>query len=565
MDRPAPDLFDVAVWHPALEKYGAVTEMSVSLFGADEAIVYGPVPITPIVALFEQHGVKPAACAECVRACLAQAIDDRPPVVVATSSGLAVVGISLLLDRQIVGALIAGYAPVAFCESVGISRLARETGTPFQDLWSASRKMHPISARRLVQHGELLQVLGDSLLGENRLRRHSEETAAQLTMVATVKEGFLAVLSHELRTPLTPILGWASILKQQSDPKVVHAAEVIERNAVFQLRMVEDLLELTRNLQGKLVLNLKVVSLNGQVGAALEAVADVAFKKDITVEFIDATEPLSIHADGDRVQQVLRNVLLNALKFTQAGGAVTVTLTREGNEGIVEVRDNGEGIAPEFLPFVFQMFQQQERGTRRTHPGLGIGLALVKQLTEAHGGAVRVASGGVGLGAEVTTRWPLTAAPEGVVSVQGSPDHLALDGLRMLVVEDMDDSREAMCVMLERFGANVVSATNGIEALERATGEDIDVILCDLRMPLMDGFEFLRAFHGNARRRHPPVIAVSGLASSVDHLATQAAGFTGHIDKPFDEGTMLAAVRCAIAARRTGRRKSDRRLTLAQT
>jgi CheY-like chemotaxis protein len=379
-----------------------------------------------------------------------------------------------------------------------------------------------------------------------------------------VKEGFLAVLSHELRTPLTPILGWASILKHQSNPKVVHGAEVIERNAVFQLRMVEDLLELTRTRQGKLVLNLKVVSLNEQVRAAVEAVADAAFKKDIAPEFTDAAEPLSINADGDRVQQVLRNVLLNAVKFTPAGGAVAIALAREGDDGIIVVRDTGEGIAPEFLPFVFEMFQQQERGTRRTHPGLGIGLALVKQLTEAHGGAVKVASAGAGQGAEVRIRWPLTAAPvDERQAVQSIADHSALGGLRILVVEDTDDSREAMCAMLERLGANCVWATNGTEALDKVAGDNFDLILCDLRMPRMDGFEFLRAFHGITGRRHPPVVAVSGLAGSADHLATQAAGFTGHIDKPFDDETLLTAVRFAIAAGPTGRRKSDRRLTPA--
>jgi signal transduction histidine kinase/CheY-like chemotaxis protein len=557
MRGPVNLLFDLDVWQPALAKSGAVIQMSVSLFGADAERICGPTPITPIVALFEEHGFEPAVAAECLQACLAQLPDYRPPIIVATSSGLALVGVSLLLDGEIVGALIAGYAPVRFCESVGISRLARETGTPFNDLWAAARMVHPLPERRLIQHGELLQVLGDALLRENRLRRRSEEAAAQLITVAAVKEGFLAVLSHELRTPLTPILGWASILKQQGDPKVVHAADVIERNAVFQLRMVEDLLELTRTMQGKLVLNRAIVCLNEQVRGAVEAVADGAIRKSIEATFVDAPEPLWISADCDRVQQVLRNVLLNALKFTPSGGAVTITLTRQGDAGIVAVRDTGEGIPAEFLPFVFQMFQQQEQGTRRTHPGLGIGLALVKQLTEAHGGTVHVASDGVGRGAEVTTSWPLAAAAAEPLVVRPTADLRALEGLRILVVEDMDDSREAVCMMLERLGATVVSARDGREALAQAAGDDVDLILCDLRMPRMDGFEFLRALNGIEGHRHPPVIAVSGLASSSDHLATQAAGFTGHIDKPFDDRRLLAAVRVAIAVRPAGRRKSD--------
>jgi signal transduction histidine kinase/ActR/RegA family two-component response regulator len=549
MSQPT-SLFDISVWGPALEKYGAVAQLSVALYDADAQIVCEPMPATPIVSVFQAHGYDPGVFAECVRECLAQPIDNRQAVVVALPSGMAVVGVSLVLGRHIVGAVVGGYALVSFCESVAIARLARETGAPFGELWAVTRKQQPIPMRRLVLKGELLQVLGDTLLRENDLRRQSEQTAVQLTTTAAIKEGFLAVLSHELRTPLTPILGWTSILKLHSDPRVVHAATVIDRNAIFQLRMVEDLLELTRTMQGKLVLNLRVVCLNNQVRSTLEAVADGAVKKDVTVQFIDAPERLWISADGDRLQQILRNVLLNAMKFTPAGGEVTITLARDGADGIVRIRDTGEGIAPEFLPFVFEMFNQQEQGIRRTHAGLGIGLALVKQLTDAHGGAVSIASDGVGRGTQVTVQLPLSAVPMEVPEpLRSQADDSAMDGLRILVVEDMDDAREAMGVMLERFGASVVSARDGIEALERVAEDAIDLILCDLRMPRMDGFEFLRELIGREGRTHPPVIAVSGFAGSPDHLATQAAGFAGHIDKPFGDGRLLSAVGAAMGRR----------------
>ena len=548
MGRPTDTLFDISVWGPALEKYGAVVQLSVALYDADAQIVCGPVPASPILSAFQEHGYDPGVFAQCARECLSQRGDHPSPVVVTPPSGLAVVGVSLLRDGQIVGAIVAGYGLSTFCESIAIERLARESGAPFQQLWALARVQPPLSTQRLALRGELLQVLGDTLLLANDLTKRAEETAMQLAATAAAKEEFLAVLSHELRNPLTPILVWTSILKLHRDPEVVRAAEVIERNGLLQTRLVDDLLELTRVRRGKLALNLEVLSLSVSLRDAMESVADGAQRKRIAVQLIDVPNPLKINADGDRLQQILRNVLLNALKFTPEDGGVTITLTREGKDGVVRVRDTGEGIAPEFLPFVFEIFKQEETGTRRRHGGLGIGLALVKQLTEAHGGTVSVESGGVGRGTEVSIRLPLVGSPV-VVPEPVQPhagDLLALDGLRILIVEDSEDAREAMRVTLERLGASVLTANDGIEALEKIKGDDVDLILCDLRMPRMDGFEFLRELHRLADHPHPPVIAVSGFGSSADHLATQAAGFTGHVDKPFDTGRLLAAVGVAL-------------------
>jgi signal transduction histidine kinase/CheY-like chemotaxis protein len=553
MGYRADDLFKIAVWQPALEKYGAVTQMSVVLFGADAQIVSGPAHLTPLAALFMEHGYDPGLFAECAHQCLAPT-DSRQALVVAPSHALAVVGTALALEGETVGAAVAGYALVDFCQPAAVERLARQAGVPFRRLWQVARKQQPVPARRLVLQGELLQVLGDTLLRENHRARLHEETAADLTIAAAAKDEFLAVLSHELRTPLTPILGWSGIIAAESpSPRVAHGAEVIRRNALLQVRLVDDLLELNRGTRGKVVLDLKLHCLGDVLRAALEGVADTAKDKNIAVELSAADDTLCVKADGDRLQQIFRNVLSNALKFTPADGAVTVTLAQDGTHAVVEIRDTGPGIAPAFLPFVFDMFRQQESGTRRLHAGMGIGLALVKLLTEAHGGTATVANAGEGRGTQVTIRLPLVNPAVEVLQEGATANGLTdLDGLRMLLVEDGQDSREAIRATLERLGAEVLTANDGIDALATMDTEDVDLVLCDLRMPRMDGFEFLHALRQREGPAHHPVIAVSGLVSSAEHSRTAAAGFADHLNKPFDDARLLAAVG-AVMARRASR------------
>jgi signal transduction histidine kinase/CheY-like chemotaxis protein len=543
--RGAPvDLFDVAIWTPALRTYGAVTHLTVEIFNADHALAVGPVPSTPLVDVFERHGHDHGLFTDCARQCLAQAPGSRT-VVVASTAGLAVVGTSLVLEGVVVGAAVAGYALLDFPQTLLIERLARQASVPVPELWSIVRQQQPMPERRLVIYGELLQVLCDAILRENlRTRQFESATAA--------RDEFLAVLSHELRTPLTPILGWSRMLRTSTDPAVIHAADVIERNAQLQVKLVEDLLELNRAAQGKIVLDLKVLCLDDVLGAALEALADIAADKHITLSLVHAGERIYVAADQDRLQQVFRNILSNALKFTPAGGAVAVTLGPDGDWATATVRDTGEGIAPEFIPSMFQMFQQQEEGTRRKHPGLGIGLALVKRLTEAHGGTVALTSEGVNRGTEVIIRLPSVAEIPELLQHSTREAHLRdeLSDIRILVVDDLEDARDTARAMFEQLGANVLVAADGKDALNVLQNEEVDIVFCDLRMPNMDGYEFIRALRHRRDGPQPPVIAVSGQASSGDHRRTHAAGFDGHIDKPFVDTDLLSAVNAVRARQR---------------
>ncbi len=543
MPAAGQELFDRDTWSTALEKYGAATALTVTIYGLGGQIACGPLHPTPLFELFARHGYEPGILAECARRCLAQA-RDRPAVVVAPEYGLAVVGTSLVLEGETVGAAIAGYALVDFCRSAAIEQLAREAGVPLPELWDIARTHQPMPERRLVVHGELLQVLGDAILRENhRTRQLADESAA--------KDDFLAMLSHELRTPLTPIRAWARMLKLGDyDPaRSIRAAEVIERNAVLQTRLVDDLLELNRASRGTSALVLRVHDLAHIVRSATETILPDALEKGIALDVEAPRGSLFAEVDRDRVEQIFRNVLSNAVKFTPDGGRISVHVASDAQSATVTIRDTGEGIAAEFLPFAFERFRQQERGTRRKHSGLGVGLTLVKQLTELHAGQVTIASAGAGLGTEVTIRLPLTSAAGGVQPLLPTDELPDLTGLRLLVVDDHQDTRVALQLLLQEAGADVQPASDGVEALALVQQGGFDVVLCDLRMPLMDGYEFIHALRESRPDAAPPVIATSGFASSADHLRTEAAGFVGHVVKPFDIRRLAAALETAIGRR----------------
>ncbi|HYN12691.1 MAG TPA: hybrid sensor histidine kinase/response regulator [Burkholderiales bacterium] len=542
-------LFSSDLWQPALDKYTEVTGLTVELFGLERQVTLSTVHPTPLVQLFLKYGFEPGLFAECARRCLSQT-SLRPAVVAAESHGLAVVGASLVLEGAIVGAAVAGYAFAGFSQVAAVQRWAKSAGVPFESLWTIARRQVPVPERRLMLYGELLQVLGDALLRENYRTRQYEDAVVKLQAASAAKDEFMAVLSHELRTPLAPIAGWASVLKHTDNLEQVHrAAEAIERNAFLQSRMIDDLLDMNRISHGTIRLDLEILNLQALIRPAVETSAHAIDKKSVRLEIVGAAEPLLVDGDAGRLQQVFRNVISNAVKFTPAGGSIRVTLSREAYNALIVVTDTGVGIAPEFLPFVFDIFRQQEQGTRREHEGLGIGLSLVKKLTELHKGTVSVASAGTGRGTVVSIRLPLAAQIPDLDAAAlpvKEPSASTLAGHSILVVEDSEDTRESLRILLENLGAQVSVARDGREALDMIQDADPDLVLCDLRMPNMDGYEFMRELQRGASPVHPPVLAMSGFASEADYTRTREAGFTAHIRKPYDAAGIVAAVGAAL-------------------
>jgi CheY-like chemotaxis protein/nitrogen-specific signal transduction histidine kinase len=411
-----------------------------------------------------------------------------------------------------------------------------------------------VSRQRLALCGDLLATLGEALLREEARARQLRQASEELARSLRLKDEFLAVLSHELRTPLTPILSWTQILKHHPDtPRVLEAVEVIERNVRHQIALVDDLLDLNRIQRAKVALDLQPRDLREIVRLAIEALAEPARQKGMVIEYREPTIPLLVEADAERLGQVFTNLLSNAIKFTPADGHVTVALTADRDRAVVRVRDTGAGIAAEFLPHVFEMFRQEEQGARRRHGGLGIGLALARRLTELHGGSIRAASPGLGQGTEMTVSLPRMATDQAPVAMPVQ-ERLALlprfERLSVLVVEDSADTSRATCRMLEHLGARVDAASDGCQGLDLFDRARPEVVLCDLRMPLMDGFEFLRRLRARDAGAHVPVIACSGLVSPEDRRRVQEAGFTRYLAKPFDYDALAAALEAALGRTR---------------
>ncbi|MFN7943944.1 MAG: PAS domain S-box protein [Blastocatellia bacterium] len=410
--------------------------------------------------------------------------------------------------------------------------------------------------------GTLGVAIHNAQLYEAERRARAEAEAAD-----RMKDEFLATVSHELRTPLNAIVGWNHLLRNKKlTPEVAHRAlETIERNARAQARLVNDLLDVSRIISGRLKLSMRTMDLIPLIETTLDSVRPAADAKAITIDTrLDPAAGL-VSGDGDRLQQVLWNLLHNAIKFTPSGGRVNVALGRADDQMELVVTDTGKGINPDFLPYVFERFRQADSSTTRIYGGLGLGLSIVRHLIELHGGTVRATSPGEGLGATFSIRLPLAQLRiseaglriEGADARPGTADsapHLALSGTRVLVVEDETDTRELLSLLLDEHGAATISVSSADEALTVLRQWTPDLLISDLAMSDKDGYWLIRRIRemplGQDGRM--PAIALTAYARAEDRLRSLEAGFQLHLPKPFDPEDLIDA-----AARLLGRRSEE--------
>jgi signal transduction histidine kinase/ActR/RegA family two-component response regulator len=407
----------------------------------------------------------------------------------------------------------------------------------------------------LVGTVTIIEDVSDRLASDSALRKQIEAQQLARAMAENAlraKDEFLSTLSHEIRTPLNAVLGWARILsaREEIDRNLLdRALKVIERNATAQARMIDDMLDMARIAAGKLRLEMRPVDVVKVVLAAVDVVMPTAHAKHVGVRTnLDPRTP-NVMGDQDRLQQVIWNLLSNALKFTDAGDSIDVRLTLNGRFARIVVSDSGHGISPEFLPHVFERFRQADASSSRRHGGLGVGLALVHDLIVLHGGSVQAHSEGEGKGATFTIDLPTVAAQEIDANESGalSLGMTSLDRVRVLLIDDDDDARELSMAVLEQCGARVKAVSSSAQAiatlLESPRSLLPHVIVSDLGMPAQDGYQLIRRIRAiDNELGRIPAVAVTGYATADDVQRALSAGFQLHISKPMDPAAFVAAV-----------------------
>ena len=432
-------------------------------------------------------------------------------------------------------------------ESIGVSEMAQ------------SARIAPLSVDgEIVGTITVIEDVTERVVSERELRNQiaaSERARSEAEEASKLKDEFLATLSHEIRTPLNAVLGWARMLRTQPRMKSRdHGLEVIERNAASQLRLVEDLLDMARVMSGKLRLDLKTIEFEDIVQAAIDVVTPAANARQIAISTAFDDHRALVSGDPDRLQQAVWNLMSNAVKFTEPGGHVDVQLQHDGAAAVLTVHDTGQGISRDFLPYLFDRFRQADASASRRHGGLGLGLALVRQIAELHGGSISAESGGKDRGATFRLRLPLASGHVDASRARAAhAGPVSLTGVAVLVVDDNEDGRDMLVTGLRSYGARVTSVSSSGEALHLLLdgGFTPDVVVSDVGMPDTDGYELIRRVRTsqNPATRDIPAIAVTAYANPEDRIRAVVAGYQAHLPKPVDPPAVAASIASLIASR----------------
>ncbi len=428
-------------------------------------------------------------------------------------------------------------------------RLQRASDRHYRWFLAQAFPLRNAQGRIIRWFGSCTDIHDQKLISDERNQALLRERAAreQAEIANRVKDEFLAVLSHELRTPLNPILGWTKLLQSRvfDDATVDRALNTIERNANLQVQLIDDLLDLSRILRGKLTLTFIPVMLSEPIRAAIETVQLSADAKSIHIETHLEPSGKPVLGDPGRLQQVVWNLLTNAIKFTPEQGQVSVSLRQTEHEAQIQVTDSGKGINPSFLPHLFEAFRQEDSSTTRKFGGLGLGLAIVRQLVELHSGNVSAASAGEGQGATFTVTLPLIAvpAPHRPTLVAPVPSR-NLQDVRVLIVDDDEDSLELLAFLLRQQGAIATPVTSASAALEALRQSTYDILISDIGMPDMNGYDLIRQLRTLPQNMggRIPAIALTAYASEQDREYILSAGFQTHLAKPLNPERVYRAI-----------------------
>jgi len=432
-------------------------------------------------------------------------------------------------------------------EIVGLQGTRRWMETHAVPLPLPDGRVAQLAVTREITSRKSFERERESLLESERAARNELERAGQL------KDEFLATLSHELRTPLNAILGWSQLLSISSQPSdLKDGLDAIRRNARAQAQLIEDLLDMSRIISGKVRLDVQSTDLASVIQAAIESISPAAEAKDIRIRSVLDPQAGNVSGDPTRLQQVVWNLLTNAIKFTPKGGKVDVFLERVDSHLEITVRDTGIGISAEDLPVVFERFRQVDSSTSRSHGGLGLGLSIVKQLVELHGGTVRVTSPGENLGSTFVVALPLSPIrhdegrkhPKALHTSSFDHGQVDLGGVKVLVVDDEPDARSLIRRVLTQCGAEVCAAESAAHGLTQLRSFRPHVLVSDIGMPITDGYEFMRSVRSLAEDEggRTPAIALTAFARSEDRMRAMLAGFQVHVAKPIEPQELAVTV-----------------------